>query len=295
MKAEIPEVDSGMRQTAVSVYGDGMDDFPVLKAFQQYIDAEQARARKRLLTFGIIFGVLLVCVISVFVALLYSSNQRNQMLNDKLVEFAMRERDRQHSAVVVQPPVQQDNSAIIALTAKMEELQQKLIQTQKQAEEAEKKRSEAAAKAAAEAAAEAAKPKEPSAEEIEIRRLRTLLAAEQERLEAERKRLAEEKSRRREEELEAYRRKHYPELYEKPKAKPAKAAPKKAVKKIEPVVEEPAEEEMDMDEDTGDEEELDDNSAIDYFKEESAPSGEKTYSIPVEVRGSKSKWRIPKD
>ena len=291
MKPEIPEVDSDIRQTAVSVYGDGMDDFPVLKAFQQYIDAEQARARKRLVTFSIIFGVLMACVISVFVVLLYSSNQRNQMLNDRLVEFAMRDRDRQHSAVVVQPPVQQDNSAILALTAKMEELQQKLIQTQKQAEESEKARAEAAAKAAA----EAAKPKEPSAEELEIRRLRTLLAAEQERLEAEKKRLAAEKSRRREEELEAYRRKHYPELYEKPKAKPAAAAPKKVPTKIAPVVEEELPEEMDVDEEDVEEEELDDNSAIDYFKEEKAPSGEKTYSIPVEVRGSKSKWRIPKD
>ena len=294
MNTEIPEVDPGMRQTAVSVYGDGIDDFPVLKAFQQYIDAEQARARKRLITFSIIFGVLMICVISVFVALLYSSNQRNQLLNDRLVEFAMRDRDR-HSAVVVQPPVQQDNSAILALTAKMEELQQKLIQTQKQAEESEKARVEAAAKAAAEAAAEAAKPKEPSAEEIEIRRLRTLLAAEKERLEAERKKLAEERSRRREEELEAYRRKHYPELYEKPKAKPAAPTPKKTAKKTAPVVEE-LPEEMDVVDETDDEdEELDDSSAINYFKEESAPSGEKTYSIPVEVRGSKSKWRIPKD
>ena len=37
--------------TAVSVYdaGNAMDDFPVLKAFQQYIDAEQAKAQKRML------------------------------------------------------------------------------------------------------------------------------------------------------------------------------------------------------------------------------------------------------
>ena len=36
----------GFDQRAVSVYGaaDALDDFPVLKAFQQYIDAEQAKA-----------------------------------------------------------------------------------------------------------------------------------------------------------------------------------------------------------------------------------------------------------
>ena len=46
----IPEVDPAIPpRNAVSVYSqDAMDDFPVLKAFQQYIDAEQAKARKRL-------------------------------------------------------------------------------------------------------------------------------------------------------------------------------------------------------------------------------------------------------
>ena len=37
-----------------------MDDFPVLKAFQQYIDAEQAKARKRMAIMGIfatVFGL----------------------------------------------------------------------------------------------------------------------------------------------------------------------------------------------------------------------------------------------
>lgn len=287
MKPEIPDVDSGIRQTAVSVYGDGMDDFPVLKAFQQYIDAEQARARKRLMTFGIIFGVLMLCVISVFVVLLYSSNQRNQMLNDRLVEFAMRDRDR-HSAVVVQPP-QQDNSAILALTAKMEELQQKLAQSQKQVEEAEKARAEAAAKAEA----DAKKPKEPSAEELELRRLQALLAAEKEKFEAEKAKFAAEQSRRRQEELEAYRRKHYPELYEKPKPSPATIVQKKPAKT--PVVVERPQAKAVIDDDADDDEELDDSSAINYFSEEKSTSGETTYSIPVDVRGSKSKWRIPKD
>lgn len=286
MKPEIPEVDSGMRQTAVSVYSD-LDDFPVLKAFQQYIDAEQARARKRLMTFGIIFGVLMICVIAVFVGLLYSSNQRNQTLNDRLVEFAMRDRDRQ-SAVVVQPPIQQDNSAIIALTAKMDELQQKLLQSQKKAEEAEKARAEAAAKAAL----EAQKPKEPSPAEIELKRQQALLEAEKKKLEAEKAKFAAEQSRRRQEELEAYRRKHYPDLYEKPKVKPSAVVQQKPPQKP-VVVEKPAVDE-DLD-DADDSDTLDDSSAINYFSEERTSSGDATYSIPVDVRGSKSKWRIPKD
>jgi hypothetical protein len=40
------EVNPGIPPNAVSLYNnDAMDDFPVLKAFQQYIDAEHAKAR----------------------------------------------------------------------------------------------------------------------------------------------------------------------------------------------------------------------------------------------------------
>ena len=90
---------------AISIYGhEGLDDFPVLKAFQQYIDAEQAKARKRLVAMGVFFGILMGAVIAVFVAMLFVMSQRNQQLNDRLVEFAMRDRDRQSAApVVVQP------------------------------------------------------------------------------------------------------------------------------------------------------------------------------------------------
>ena len=104
---------------AVSVYGagDAMDDFPVLKAFQQYIDAEHAKARKRLLAMAVFFGAFTLVVVAVFVALLVSASNRNQRLNDRLVEFAMKERSS-GSQVVVQPP--QDTSAVLALTAKID-------------------------------------------------------------------------------------------------------------------------------------------------------------------------------
>ena len=57
-------------------------------------------------------------------------------------------------------------------------------------------------------AIEDAKPKGPSQEELEIARLKALLAAEKQKQAA-----AVEKERRRQEELEAYRRKYYPEHY----------------------------------------------------------------------------------
>ena len=204
-----PEMDpNAINPNAVSLYGqtDAMDDFPVLKAFQQYIDSEQAKARKRLISLGIFFGVLMGAVIAVFLVMLFNITERNQSLNDRLIEFAMKERERpQQQPVVVQPPVQQDNSAILSLTSKIEEMQNKLIESQKKAEAAER-----AQKAAAEAAAAALAPKAPSPQELEIERLRALLKTEKEKAEADKAKL-------REAELEAYRRKHYPECYAQPK------------------------------------------------------------------------------
>lgn len=190
-------------QRAVSVYGgagDAMDDFPVLKAFQQYIDAEQAKARKRLLAMGVFFGALMLVVIVIFVALLVSVSSRNQQLNDRLIEFAMKDR-QPSSAVVVQPP--QDSAAVLALTAKLEALQRKVSEAQSKADATIAEAAEKARQAAAEAAKRQATE---TAEQLEIRRLKAQLEETQ-------KKAAAEREKRREEELEAYRRKHYPELY----------------------------------------------------------------------------------
>ena len=131
--AEMPGFDSEIPENAVRLYGesDAMDNCPVLKAFQQYIDAEQAKARKRMLMLGVFFGALMIVVISVFVMLLLNVSAKNQALNDRMFEFAMKERDRQPAGapVVVQPP--QDNSAILALTSKIEAMQKELIESQK--------------------------------------------------------------------------------------------------------------------------------------------------------------------
>ena len=279
----IPGIDAEIPENAVRLYGesDAMDDFPVLKAFQQYIDAEQAKARKRLLSLGIFFGVLMFVVISVFVILLINVSAKNQALNDRMFEFAMKERDRGSSAVVVQSP-QQDTSAVLALTQKLEELQKKLNESQSQAEKA--------AAEAAELAKEASKPKGPTPEELEIARLKALLSAEKEKQSAERER-------QRQLELEEYRRKHYPELYEDtPKPKKSASRPK------------PTEDE---DFDLLDEVDkiLDDSKAVNYYEEDedeedaetvhNAPSrpapAQKEYSIPVDIRGSSSLWNVPND
>ena len=312
-----PDFDAEIPQNAISVYnnGDALEDFPVLKAFQQYIDAEQTKARKRLLTMGIFFGVLMMIVIAGFVAMLMSISARNQSLNDRLIEFAMRERDnRGSSAVVVQPP--QDGSAIMALNNKLDEMRKKLEESQRQAE---------AAKAAA---IEAAKAKEPSPAELEIQRLKAIIADEKGKV-------ALEKERRHQEEIEAYRRKHYPELYEDEIPRFSRKARLRNRKTISELLDEIEAEDDDLGDDIDelpsptkrhrktvtdeDNTSLDAVKAINYFDEEgevddnpspaatekrssekpspsnpSSPSQpKKKYSIPVDIMGSSSDWQIP--
>ena len=287
---------------AVSVYSqDAMDDFPVLKAFQQYIDAEQAKARKRLLSLGIFFGILTGAIIAVFVVMLVNMTARNQQLNDRLVEYAMKDRDRQ-ATVVAQPP--QDNSAILALTAKLDEMQksldERLVKAEKEAEEAAKRAQRAATEAA---------EREKAAAQVRAEQARL------EQLRLEKERAAAEKERKRQEELEEYRRKHYPELYGLPKTLPSqhRLVPASGLKARKPLIDE----EIDDDDDLL----PDDDSAIDYFDKEDVPTpkakkqkpttvtkpkaktveppkpavppAEQPYEIPVEVKGKNSNFRIP--
>ena len=284
----MPEVDAGIPENAVSLYGptDAMDDFPVLKAFQQYIDAEQAKSRKRLMILCAFFGAVMFVVIAVFVGLLLNVSSRNQSLNDRLIEYAM-QRDRERSQAMA-PAAAQDNAAAIALTAKIEELQKKLFENQARAEQMVAEASAQAKKAAIEAAT----PKAPTPEELEITRLKALLAIEKEKH-------AAEQEKRRQEELEAYRRKHYPELYglqpktdEPPRKKPS-AAKKEAPK---PSAHDELLDEVDRI--------LGEDEAVRYYDDEDAKekpaaapraAPKKEYSIPVDIRGSSSHWNIPND
>ena len=281
------DVEPGIPTNAVSIVDDSAEEFPVLKAFQQYIDAEQNKARKRMLGLCVFFGCLMTLVIVVFLFLLNGVSQRNQALNDRLFEYVIKERDRQ-SAVVVQQPA--SDQSTIFLTAKIEEMQKKLEQAQQKADAMENARKEAAAKAATEAAIEAEKQKAKLREEIEVARLKAELKAEREKAAAEREK-------KRQEELEAYRRKYYPELYESPRPKA-----KEQAKERKPLPDDEAKVDKEIDELlTG----LDDNQAITYFEEENeegkplktdskhSPSKPSSYAIPVEVKGKKSKWLIP--
>ena len=297
-RAEMTEIDPEIPEHAVSVYGqsDGAyEDFPVLKAFQQYIDAEQEKARKRLILICVFFGGIMFVVIAVFVGLLVSAGSRNQMLNDRIVEYMMRDREQRGSAVVVQPS--QDSSAIHALTSKLDDLQKKLAESQAAAE----KMALNAAAAKARQAEETMKPTGPTHEELEIARLKALLAAEREKT-------AVEREKQRQAELEEYRRKHYPELYE--KKAPAKEEDIPAKQEIKKAPKKSASEELLEEVDKI----LNESKAVSYFDDDETeddavpakkakspsrpqpqPAPKKEFSIPVDVRGSSSRWSVPNE
>ena len=91
---------------AVSLFGQsgGVNDFPVLKAFQEYIDAEQAKARKRMLGLSVFFILLLIVVVITFTLVITSVIARNQQLSDRLLDIALREKTSTQPVVNVQSP-----------------------------------------------------------------------------------------------------------------------------------------------------------------------------------------------
>ena len=216
-------------QHSVSIYGqsDAMDDFPVLKAFQQYIDAEQAKAQKRTTTLCLFFVVILALVIGVFVMLLLNISSRNNALNDQVLQFMMKDRERQAITVQTQAPGG-ESAALKALTDSMAEMQKQLSEQQMKMFAQQAKMFEEQAKAAEEKAKAAAAAQTPQtapatdadrelkrkAEEVRLQKELALLKAEKERI-------AKEKEEMRQKKIEMQRRKLYPEYYAKKDAEEA--------------------------------------------------------------------------
>jgi hypothetical protein len=283
MNAEIP-------QNAVSVYrqpDSAMDDFPVLKAFQQYIDAEQSKARKRMVSLCIFFGMLMTIVIAVFMIMIHEVSKRNQHLNDRLVEYVMSERDRQ--PIVVQPPLQQAPQQPAGNEAMLQAMTDTLVALQKQISEQQHMPAPATVAAPQQTQAEIEFERKTLEAEEQLRKARALL-------DAEKRKLADEREKLRQEEIERHRRKLYPEYYG---SSPEQTTPpKKAVEEksssarpqftdddIADILRDAA---VDAKETDDDETDYDIEDAIDYFKDDE-------YQFPVEVKGTSTKWHVPLD
>lgn len=218
--------------SAVSLFdqsGTSANDFPVLKAFQEYLNAEQAKARKRMLGLSVFFVVLLVVVVVTFTLVVVAVINRNQSLNDRLLDIALRERPApaQQPPVVVQPPVPQpatsaqtESSDAKVLKPLLEKIDSLATALSKQAAQPAAPVVAAPSPAALSESLEAIRLKE------EIRRQQDALQAERERIKAERQKLKEDQSKAI---LEQQRRRLYPEYYARQDALNAAAAAQAAL------------------------------------------------------------------
>ena len=212
---------------AVSLFGQGggVNDFPVLKAFQEYIDAEQAKARKRMFGLSIFFIVLLVVVVVTFTIVMTSVIGRNQALSDRLLDIALREKPAAQPVVNVQPsmpsPVVQPSVESAELVRLREELQREKEARQAEQARRDKEKIESLTAALAKAQQQPPAPApvvvttpapvvQAAAESVELIRLREELRREKEERKAEQQKAKEEK---RKAEIEAHRRRLYPEYY----------------------------------------------------------------------------------
>ena len=204
-----------MDSTLSIIPSDGAtNEFPVLKAFQEYIDAEQAKARKRMLGLSLFFIVLLIVVVVTFVLVLTTVINRNQALSDRLLDYALKEREKptavqpmQVQPVAPQPSVQDILKPFLERFEKEQAAMKAAYE--KQQKEAEAKAKEAEAKAAA----------RETARNEELRKARAELEKERERI---------KKANDRQEEIERHRRRLYPDYYRIP------AAPEDALQNVAP-------------------------------------------------------------
>ncbi len=85
----------------------GGDAFPVLKAFQDYLESERQRARRRMTTLSVVFAVVIVVVIGAFTLIWFSTMHGMQDTNRQLLDAALKRANADPPApVVVQPPPQ---------------------------------------------------------------------------------------------------------------------------------------------------------------------------------------------
>ena len=170
-------------------------EFPVLKAFQEYIDAEQAKARKRMLGLSVFFIVLLSVVVVTFVLILTTVLNRNQSLSDRLLDYALKERDRTPvqgpmAVPVVQQP-QQSADIVRTLVERLEkeqaEMKAALEKQKREADEkaaaVERERTQELKRFQMELAAERAKAKKEADKKAEIERHRRRLYPDYYRME----------------------------------------------------------------------------------------------------------------
>ena len=203
-----PPENAALTNNKLSLYSptDSLSDFPVLKAFQQYINEEQAKAQKRMTLVCAVFVVILVLVVSVFTILLVNANRDNSALNGKLMELAMN--PSREAAASNGQAMKSITDTITQLQAQMSEQQAKLAKEQQALFEEKLK----LLTKPAEKAPEGPSPAQIAAEK-KLKEAEEKLRIMNDRLKEEKAKLAREKEAVRKEQVELQRRKLYPEYY----------------------------------------------------------------------------------
>ena len=229
---------------AVSLFGQsgGVNDFPVLKAFQEYIDAEQAKARKRMLGLSVFFILLLIVVVITFTLVITSVIGRNQQLSDRLLDIALREKTATQPVVNVQSPAPTVESAeLVRLREELRREKEEIKAEQAKRDEvrfnklldaiSKPQQQPVAAPTPVVVTTSPSSVLQPAAAETaELARLREELRREKEERQAEQAKAKEEK---RKTEIEAHRRRLYPEYYAQEDAR--RAAAEAAAEPVRPV------------------------------------------------------------
>ena len=95
----------------------GGDAFRVLKAFQDYLESERQRARRRMTILGCVFAAVIVVVVGAFMAIWFATMRNMQATNAQLLQAALssRERETPQPIVATQPqPSAADTAKAVA-------------------------------------------------------------------------------------------------------------------------------------------------------------------------------------
>ncbi len=89
----------------------GGDAFPVLKAFQDYLESERQRARRRMTMLSIVFSIAIIAVVGAFGLIWFSTMHGMQETNRQLLDAALRKTTAEPPAPIVVQPDSQPSAA----------------------------------------------------------------------------------------------------------------------------------------------------------------------------------------
>jgi len=111
---QAPDASSGNLVAMYQASGSSAESFPVLKAFQDYIDAERAQARKRVMILSISFSAVLCAVVICFLGMGVYLLKDMSSVQNKLIDAALAQRN---APAPTPAPVQQPQPAQIVYQA----------------------------------------------------------------------------------------------------------------------------------------------------------------------------------